>query len=247
MNFQQKYIKYKSKYIQLKDYLKGGACIPAPVPTDREYISFEEYINIPPARLETIGEHCYDIVNLANWIRHSIHSTYPANGMHMSLNDIWKVITAYNAYRIVDPALPNHFIYTPDQSAQIIAALNFPPVPVAITNLINTIKRGAAPLVPPLVPGVPRVGHRVATPAQIILFRGMIRVLPAALVPGTRYIIYHIRLDTYGRTDPFINIREDGFVTFRNHLGENTTNPAFFHFYNEADVVANGIPTHDLL
>ena len=136
MNFQQKYLKYKSKYTQLKNQLKGGACNPVPVPTDREHISLDEYRNIPAARLETIGGHCYDIVELANWIHISANPTYPATGLPMSLNDIWNVITAYNAYRVADPAPPNHFIFTPAQSAQIIVALSNPlvPVPLAIKN-----------------------------------------------------------------------------------------------------------------
>ena len=65
----------------------------------------------------------------------------------MSDRDKWNVITAYNAYRAVhDTTLPNHFIYTPAQSAQINAGLAVIPIPVAITNLINNIRRGDAPL-----------------------------------------------------------------------------------------------------
>ena len=236
MNFQQKYLKYKSKYTQLKDQLKGGACNPVPVPTDPEYISYEEYQNIPVARLETIGGHCYDIVQLANWIHISAHSTYPATGLPMSLNDIWSIITAYNAYRVANPDLPNHFIYTPAQSAQIIVALSNPPVPLAITNLINNIKRG---VVPPIVaPGIIN-----ATPAQIILFNNIIPILPAALVPGTRYIIYDNTTNEYHRSQPFLGINQgDGHVTFGDHMGTVNQNPTFHHFYNEADLVANGIP-----
>jgi len=138
MNFEQKYLKYKSKYNQLKCQLKGGACNPPPNPNDLEHISLDQYANIPIARLETIGGHCYDIVQLGNWIHFAAVSSYPANGLPMSDRDKWNVITAYNAYRAAhDPALPNHFIFTPAQSAQIIAALANPPVPFAITNLIR--------------------------------------------------------------------------------------------------------------
>ena len=145
MNFQQKYLKYKSKYTQLKNQLKGGACDPVPVPTDREYISLDEYQNIPAARLETIGGHCYDIVELANWIHISANPTYPATGLPMSLNDIWRVITAYNTYRVANlaanPDLPNHFIFTPAQSAQIIVGLSNPQVPLDIKNLIKNYRQ----------------------------------------------------------------------------------------------------------
>jgi len=240
MNFLQKYLKYKSKYTQLKNQLKGGACIPVPVPTDREYISLDEYQNIPAARLETIGGHCYDIVELANWIHISAHPNYPVTGLPMSLNDIWTVITAYNAYRIANlaanPDLPNHFIFTPAQSAQIIVALNNPPVPLAITNLINNIKRGVAP--PIVVPHIINV-----TPAQRLLFNGIIPVLPAAFVPGTRYIGYDLQFNRYTRTPPFINFYPgNGWPGFGNHHGIIYDNPELFRYYNDADLMAVGIP-----
>jgi len=229
MNFQQKYLKYKLKYTQLKDQLKGGACIPVPVPTDKEYISLDEYQNIPAARLETIGGHCYDIVELANWIHLSADPNYPATGLPMSLNDIWSVITAYNAYRIIDPASPIHFIFTPAQSAQIIVALSNPPVPLAIRNLIKKIRRDSLRFI-------------IATPVQRLLFNGIIPVLPAALVPGTRYIQYILGNDTYSRTDPFIDIDpENGHVGFGDRFIFYSS-PELYHFYNEADLVANGLP-----
>jgi hypothetical protein len=248
MNFEQKYLKYKSKYNQLKCQLKGGACNPAPNPNDNEYISFDQYQNIPVARLETIGNHCYDIVQLANWIHTAVNASYPATGLPMSLNDKWNVITAYNAYRTAhNPALPNHFIFTPAQSAQIIAALANPPVPFAITNLINTIRRGAPPLAPPPAPLAPPVAYIrpfiVATPAQIILFGNIIPIAQAALIPGTRYIEYDIRLNRYYRTQPFMNINAaDGFVRFGNAIGSQRVNPIAYRYYNEADLIANGIP-----
>jgi len=255
MNFEQKYLKYKSKYNQLKCQLKGGACNPPPNPNDLEHISLDQYANIPIARLETIGGHCYDIVQLGNWIHFAAVSSYPANGLPMSDRDKWNVITAYNAYRAAhDPALPNHFIFTPAQSAQIIAALANPPVPFAITNLINTIRRGAAPppIAPyahhaPLAPLAPPVAYVspfiAATPAQRILFNNIIPIAPAALIPGTRYIEYDIGLNRYYRTAPFMNIHAaNGFVVFGNAIGSQRVNPANFRWYDEADLVPNGLP-----
>jgi len=253
MNFQQKYLKYKSKYTQLKNQLKGGACNPVPVPTDREHISLDEYQNIPAARLETIGGHCYDIVELANWIHISANPTYPATGLPMSLNDIWRVITAYNTYRVANlaanPDLPNHFIFTPAQSAQIIVALSNPPVTLAITNLIKNIRRPpvvAPPIVVPPIVAPPIVVHPGvinATPAQRLLFNGIIPVLPAAFVPGTRYIGYDLQFNRYTRTLPFINFYPgNGWAGFGNHHGIIYDNPALFRYYNDADLMAVGIP-----
>jgi len=246
MNFQKKYLKYKLKYNQLKNQLKGGACDPVPIPTDYEYFSLEQYQNIPVNRLETIGGHCYDIVALANWVHLSVVSRYPATNLPMSLNDIWNVITAYNAYRTAhNPALPNHFVYTPAQSVQIISALINPPVPIDITILINNIKRG---IVAPIAP----VGYinRVITltPAQIILLNNLIPIAPAALVPGTRYIEYSTQMGWYLRSRPFMSIvmnnnDTNGFVEFDVGYGARTLrNPAFYRYYNIADLVPNGLP-----
>lgn len=266
MNFQKKYLKYKLKYNQLKNQLKGGACDPVPIPTDNEYISLEQYQNIPVNRLETIGGHCYDIVGLANWVHLSEVSRYPATNLPMSLNDIWNVITAYNAYRTAhNPDLPNHFVYTPAQSVQIIYALNNPPVPIDITNLINNIKRGiVAPvafdalvahdaLVALNALFAPPIGYInpviTPTPAQIILLNNLIPIAPAALVPGTRYIAYDTLGESYYRTRPFMNVVMDddvgsyGYVRF--DAGDGSTilsNPALHRYYNIADLVPNGLP-----
>jgi hypothetical protein len=238
MNYEQKYLKYKSKYNQLKNQLKGGACNPAPNPTDNEHISLDQYQNIPVNRLETFGGHCYDIVQLGNWIHFAVNATYPATNLPMNDIDKWNVITAYNAFRTAhDPTLPNHFIYTPVESAQIIAAVANPPVPNDISNLINNIRRG---VVPPVAYVSPIIN---ATPAQMIIFNNIIPVAPAALVPGTIYIGYHISRNYYYRTDPFINISgADGLVRFGNAQGISGHNPATVRYYNIADLVTNGLP-----
>ena len=231
MDYYQKYLKYKSKYIDLK---KGGACNPPPNPTDYEYISLDEYQHIPAARLETIGGNCYDIIELANWIRIAANPIYPATNLPISINDIWNVITAYNAYRFVnEPALPNHFIYTPAQSAQIIAALANPPVSFVTLNLINNIRRPHAAL-PPVLPE-----FIAPTPAQLILIKAIRRVFPNDLVPGTIYIRYYRPNDRYIRGDPYMNVdAATGLLRFGNEL----IDPYLYRFANVADFIANGLP-----
>lgn len=242
MNYEQKYLKYKLKYNQLKNQLKGGACNPPPNPTDNEYISYDQYQNIPVARLETINGHCYDIVQLANWIHFAVNASYPATNLPMNDIDKWNVITAYNAYRTAhDLTLPNHFIYTPSQFAQINAAIANPPVPFAITNLINNIRRKVAP--PPKTVAW-RNPHLIkATLAHRILLRNIIPVAPIALVMGTRYISYHIADNVYYRTYQFVRFDVvNNLVEFDTGMETVMFNPDPYRYYNEADLVANGLP-----
>jgi hypothetical protein len=258
MNFQQKYLKYKSKYLELKNQLKGGACNTAPIPTDNEYISFDQYQDIPVARLETIGGHCYDIVQLANWIHLSANATYPATALPMNAIDKWHVINAYNAYRIAhDPALPNHFIFTPAQDAQINAGLAANPIPVAITNLIDTIRgHPPAPLVHhghighnahPALPALPvplaPIRLPFLEPAQIVSFHNIIPVAPADLQIGTYYVGFRnddqrlYKLFLFRRINP-----ANGFVNLGWNQNMIEVDPNLYRFYARNTLITNGIP-----
>jgi len=53
----QKYLKYKTKYLELKNNLIGGDCDPVPMPTGTELLTQENYESRKPNQRITIGGH----------------------------------------------------------------------------------------------------------------------------------------------------------------------------------------------
>ena len=110
MSYQQKYLKYKYKYLALRRQF-GGACVPAPPPADPEHISMALYRDIPENKLISIGQHCFDLIGLVQWIRSVPFNaedpyTNPRNAatnVPMTYPDIWKIIRAYNDYIVANP------------------------------------------------------------------------------------------------------------------------------------------------
>ena len=150
MSFQNKYLKYKNKYLELKIQY-GGDCNPAPDPNDNTYN------NIPPSKLITIGSNCFDVEQLARRIR--TNPTNPMTGLGLSSQEIWRIIVAYNNYANgPEPQLNyprNLFNYTQPQLIAINNAINNDaPLPYAIRQMIDTIKNSVLfqPMQSPIPP-----------------------------------------------------------------------------------------------
>ncbi len=199
MNYYQKYLKYKYKYFELKKIQSGGDCYPTPNPDDNEAISLNEYKNIPPARLISIGlppnRHCFDVEQLAQLIRLSDNPTNPLTREVFGPYELWKIILSYNNYvDSTNPQLtlePNRFNYTQEQLNQIDDAIddfadNDIPIPQNVIELINNIKSGNNNL----VDQEPISNSNANTVNEF--------------VPGTIYIFINNRGDI-GRTLPYID------------------------------------------
>ena len=71
MSYQQKYLKYKIKYLALKGGLSqmGGECKPVPLPNDNDPISKQNLLKkYKPYERITINGKCYSIIDLYKWI-----------------------------------------------------------------------------------------------------------------------------------------------------------------------------------
>jgi hypothetical protein len=129
---------------------QGGNCIPPPNPIDNETMTGDEFQNIPANRLISIGPHCYDLVEITNWIRTRANPINPLTGLVLSNIDLWNIITAYNAYAniYIVPPFPL-FMYTPGQEAMINAAIINPPVSAYINQMIRNIAYPLGLAIPP--------------------------------------------------------------------------------------------------
>ena len=88
--YQTKYLKYKKKYINLKNQV-GGECDPLPTISDAE--SQHLLIEKRPEERITIREKCFDVALLHNWIITENHDNLPG---------IERVITAKERKKLVD-------------------------------------------------------------------------------------------------------------------------------------------------
>jgi len=96
MDYYQKYLKYKNKYLNLKKIQKGGACFPDPNPNDVDPYSWFEYStylnNNNDFYLYNINGRCIDIYYAAGDIR---LARLPPNTSYF---DVWEIIKNYNDF-----------------------------------------------------------------------------------------------------------------------------------------------------
>ena len=66
---------------------------------------------------------------------------------------------------------------------------------------------------------------------------------PAALVPGTSYIRHDLDSNSISRTSPFNSFNpRDYRATFGYYMGAYSPDSATNRYYNDADLIANGLP-----
>ena len=66
MSLEQKYLKYKSKYLKLKEQL-GGECNPIPKEDYTDPINLENLLDRNPEYRITVNGRCYDIRDIYTW------------------------------------------------------------------------------------------------------------------------------------------------------------------------------------
>lgn len=164
MSFEEKYLKYKNKYMALQAiYLNlslreqiGGACNPPPIPTNQEPITLKEYSSIPENRLISLGppfgsednRHCFDIITLIQSIQSNPDNlTNPLTRVPLSDQEMWDIIRTYNTEypNIIQQPNPDQdfipppFQITPSNILLLANALINPPIPNYISRLIKYI------------------------------------------------------------------------------------------------------------
>lgn len=161
MDYYQKYLKYKNKYMKLKSLQSGGDCDPIPNPDNKELLTLKDYKNIPSGRLINIGDKCFDVESMVYIIIRKIKenqddfdSKYaeprnPYTGEILTPEEIWRIIYTYTEYRKSDDAQLNKpkifFIYSDKRANTIneilkkIKELN-KPLPQTIKDYIYEIK-----------------------------------------------------------------------------------------------------------
>ena len=106
LNYEKKYLKYKSKYQILKNQfgstkniLSGGECNPLPDLDDDDVISGENLLDLYPAERITIQNKCYAVKDLYTWIIEKNKNILP--GLMTTISDIERenLIRAYRAIR----------------------------------------------------------------------------------------------------------------------------------------------------
>jgi hypothetical protein len=91
-----KYLKYKNKYLNLKNQL-GGECDPLPENmNDQESISLDEYITRNPDDRITIDKFCYFVEEIFKWVIKGNNNILP-HRVPISPADRQRIINAYNA------------------------------------------------------------------------------------------------------------------------------------------------------
>jgi hypothetical protein len=112
MNFEYKakYLKYKDKYLELKNDLIGGECNPVPILTDIESISQENYGSRNSNQRITIAGDCYFINEIYNWIftqnlPYSMNPkmTSPLNRSAITRSELERLIVAYFEQNPIGP------------------------------------------------------------------------------------------------------------------------------------------------
>jgi len=103
-----KYLKYKNKYLNLKNQL-GGECDPLPNMNDLESISHEEYITRGPNDRITIANVCYFVEELFEWVVRRKNNILP-HREQISAEDRVRLINAYNELHPDAPFVDTPFV-----------------------------------------------------------------------------------------------------------------------------------------
>jgi hypothetical protein len=132
----KKYLKYKNKYLNIKSQI-GGECNPEPNPDDEAPIDLVKYKDINPTDLITIGNQCYTIDSIYEWVIGKGKSSNPMTNQTISEDDKKKIMIAYKKKHglpdaeIVDGKLiiPDYYTFIPTNlyHHQNIRKLSLPP------------------------------------------------------------------------------------------------------------------------
>ena len=106
-----KYLKYKNKYLNLKNQL-GGECNPLPDMNDLESISYEEYITRNPDERITIANVCYFVEEIFEWVVRRKNNILP-HREQISAEDRVRLINAYNELHPDAPFVDTPFVDAP--------------------------------------------------------------------------------------------------------------------------------------
>lgn len=87
-----KYLKYKTKYLQLKNF-NGGECQPVPDLEDIEYISRDKYGSRTSDNRITLNNKCYFVYELYQWIKEN--GSDPISRTPLSDNETTRINEAY--------------------------------------------------------------------------------------------------------------------------------------------------------
>ena len=106
-----KYLKYKNKYLNLKNQL-GGECDPLPNMNDLESISHEEYITRGPNDRITIANVCYFVEELFEWVVRRKNNILPHREPIIAADRV-RLINAYNELHPDAPFVDAPFVDAP--------------------------------------------------------------------------------------------------------------------------------------
>jgi hypothetical protein len=104
-----KYLKYKNKYLNLKNQLGGECECPPdasgnlPKMTDRDFITLNELGSYEPSQRITINGKCYFVDGLYDWVIRFNNNNTPHNRNLISPADRQRIINAYNALHLDAP------------------------------------------------------------------------------------------------------------------------------------------------
>lgn len=208
MDFYQKYLKYKKKYLELKKIQSGGGIV-------------------PPEREISIGHDMFDVEELVRLIRLDPNNPInPKTNDIISHIDLWRIIKKYNNY--ANSANPEMrlpiklFNYNQTQFREIENGIinennSYLPVSDNIKELINNIIKQPPQSPQSSQPVLPNPNSNVNSIDD--------------LVPGTIYIFINANTGEIGRTLPYINTENDDarFGENENIINMNIKKNLFFN------------------
>ena len=97
-NFEQKYKKYKDRYLELKnqltDTLSGGECVILPDPEEEDFTT-QNLLDLCPGERITIQNKCYNIKSLYEWIFKQNKNTLPSTQTEITVQEKKKLEKEY--------------------------------------------------------------------------------------------------------------------------------------------------------
>ena len=94
MSLKQKYLKYKNKYLVLKNQL-GGECNPKPTKDYEDLFRFSNLLDLPPDNRITVNTPCYNIRDIYKYVIEEGKLDDP-NRAPIKPEDIQRIRDTYN-------------------------------------------------------------------------------------------------------------------------------------------------------
>jgi hypothetical protein len=102
MSLEQKYLKYKQKYLELKKQI-GGECDTKPIKEYQDPINMHNLLKNRPIDRITINKNCYDVIEIYKWVIEQNNTTDPLRIL-VSPEDRQRIIDTYNIAMTVTAA-----------------------------------------------------------------------------------------------------------------------------------------------